>query len=301
MSKTIVREYFELKEPYLLYQNWVKKSGLFEFSPLSEQEFTHKYKDSVILFKQRNRVSAFAIYSREESCLVIRALIGKDVPQTQAAYVDEWISAIEGHFLDVRRIQYLLPDSSGSLFQHISKAGYQEGPKRLRMLRMMDDSPDSFEYGPEFSVDSYRIPEDRERLRWIMNAAFQDVWNHVDISEETILRWENEPNFNPEGYLFLRRGSETIGFVAVTVDPTRSYGGGLVATLHEIGILPAYRGRGLPAYLMGNANNFAKQRGASCIFLTVDGSNHSAVRFYLDKEHFSLLYALQTFFKDQKA
>ena len=131
-----------------------------------------------------------------------------------------------------------------------------------------------------------------------MNATFCQLWNHKDITENVVAGWDQDPSFDPKGYLFLIRGESIIGFVAVSLDEQLSSSRGSVCVLHEIGVLPEYRCRKLASYLLKKAVEFATHRKADVMFLNVDEKNLKAIRFY-ENAGLETIYAMHTYFRDQ--
>ncbi len=115
------------------------------------------------------------------------------------------------------------------------------------------------------------------------NAAFADHWGHVDYPVESWEYWTRQPSYDPRGDFFAYDAQgKAAGFVYACerLDHNQRTGE-REGEIDLLGVLPAYRRRGLGRALLALGLNHLKMIGMSAAELDVDGENpNQAVRLY---------------------
>jgi mycothiol synthase len=146
-------------------------------------------------------------------------------------------------------------------------------------------APDAPVAGPEFPPDvttrHWRPDEDVDAWVRFVTAAFEGHPTPVHLSPEIVRRVHAEPRFDPGSICILaaRQDAETpIGFARVELlqDP------GALPTgyVNMIGVLPAWRGRGLGRELLRWSVAYLRAQGTPRIQLAVEAANERATQLY---------------------
>ena len=126
----------------------------------------------------------------------------------------------------------------------------------------------------------------RDEQEWTaLNArAFADHPDQGRWGVEEVLLREQEPWFDPEGFLLAERDGRLVGFHWTKVHGSDPAAGdhphGPVGEVYVVGVDPSERGRGLgPALTLAGLHSL-QQRGLDEVLLYVDESNTTARRVY---------------------
>ncbi len=83
-----------------------------------------------------------------------------------------------------------------------------------------------------------------------------------------------------EGFMAAEVGDVIVGFVACDTNWVSAFDEKDVGEIHELFVLPEYRGRGYGSRLLLKAMDYAKERGKDYVELWVGRTNYNARRFY---------------------
>lgn len=85
---------------------------------------------------------------------------------------------------------------------------------------------------------------------------------------------------DPEGIFVARNGSRVVGFVAGDANWFSKRENGRVGAIHEIVVLPEYRGQGIGRSLMERVLDYFREKGLHTAELWVGDENYRAIDFY---------------------
>ena len=85
---------------------------------------------------------------------------------------------------------------------------------------------------------------------------------------------------DPEGVFLAKLGDKTVGFVAGDANWISKRTGRRVGAVHEIVVLPEFRGRGIGKALMGKVIDYFREKGLDRVELWVGDENSRAMEFY---------------------
>ncbi len=83
-----------------------------------------------------------------------------------------------------------------------------------------------------------------------------------------------------DGFMIAEDGDKAVGFVACDTNWISIFERKKVGEIHEIFVLPEYRGRGIGTELMRLAIEYARKRGRNVAELWVGRKNYRARKFY---------------------
>jgi mycothiol synthase len=130
-------------------------------------------------------------------------------------------------------------------------------------------------------VRSWATDEDVEAWVEFMIASFEGHPSQITPTPEVVRAVNARPDFDPNGVLIVSPAGEPdrkIAFARVELLPR---GEGLaVGYVNTIGVLPAWRGRGLGRELLRWSVGYLRGRGARLIELTVEAANDRATQLY---------------------
>ena len=130
----------------------------------------------------------------------------------------------------------------------------------------------------------FRVGQDEQEWTALNARAFADHPDQGRWGVEEVLLREQEPWFDPEGFLLAEQDGRLIGFHWTKVhgsDPgSGDHAHEPVGEVYVVGVDPAEQGRGLgPALTLAGLHSL-QARGLDTVLLYVDESNAGAVRVY---------------------
>jgi mycothiol synthase len=147
--------------------------------------------------------------------------------------------------------------------------------------------PDSATPSPAFPTDvvvrSWSPDEDVEAWVEFMIASFEGHPSQISPTPEVIRAVNARPDFDPQGILILSPAAEPdrkVAFARVELLPPAEEDGRPVGYVNTIGVLPAWRGRGLGRELLRWSVAYLRGRGAGLIELSVEAANERATELY---------------------
>jgi mycothiol synthase len=115
----------------------------------------------------------------------------------------------------------------------------------------------------------------------LLNTTFAEHWDFAPITQPELEEWNQRPDFDPRGSFFIVDGEREIAHITVLVDPKRfEETHDAAARVFELGVLPAYRGKGLGYQLLLKAAEFSRMHELNALELVVDGQNDGAKGMY---------------------
>jgi mycothiol synthase len=150
-----------------------------------------------------------------------------------------------------------------------------------------------FELAPDTEVAEPAFPPDVagrafgdwfsvERYVSLMNACFADHASSLWWTPGQIVYAHSQPGFDPRDVLLVAvsdRPDEPVGFARTTLMPPDA-SGRPVGEVRAIGLLPAWRGRGLGRELLRWSVAHLRSKGAGVVVLSVEAENDRAVELY---------------------
>jgi mycothiol synthase len=121
-----------------------------------------------------------------------------------------------------------------------------------------------------------------ERYVSLMNACFADHASPLWWTAEQIAYVHAQSGFDPADVLLVAsadRPDEPVGFARTTLMPPDA-SGRPVGEVRAIGLLPAWRGRGLGRELLRWSIAHLRSKGAGIVVLSVEAENDRAVELY---------------------
>lgn len=131
-----------------------------------------------------------------------------------------------------------------------------------------------------FTIRTFVHDQDEELLTHVRNVTFADHYGSVQRTVEEMTYRTKEPHFRAEGVFFAFEGGQIAGFCLTSMDPRecerRSES---VGHIQLLGVMPAYRGRGLGRALLLAGVNYLRH-DVSLVELGVEGKNDTALALY---------------------
>ena len=129
---------------------------------------------------------------------------------------------------------------------------------------------------PEFTIRSFGTG-DAPILTQVQNAAFSGSWGFSPNTVEQIDYRTKMPNSSPEGILFISDEEQTVGYCWTNLMPVNAGARGIIGM---IGVVPAYRGKGISRPILLAGMEYLRSFGVVDIGLEVDGQNDAAIGLY---------------------
>ncbi|MDA1128512.1 MAG: GNAT family N-acetyltransferase [Chloroflexi bacterium] len=165
------------------------------------------------------------------------------------------------------------PDSDRG--QMLEKLGFAPVRTYLDMLWDQGDLP-GLDVPQGYSVRSFQ-KGDTSLLTQVQNDSFTGSWGFCPNTEEQIEYRTNMPNTSKAGILFLFEGDTPAGYCWTVLVPVN---GGVRGMIGMIGVVPAFRGKGVSRHILQAGMKHLRSVGQTEIGLEVDGNNDPAVRLY---------------------
>lgn len=133
------------------------------------------------------------------------------------------------------------------------------------------------------TLRAFRVGRDEQEWTALNARAFASHPDQGRWGVEEVLLREQEPWFDPQGFLLAEERGRLVGFHWTKVhgsDPGAEHAHERVGEVYVVGVDPAEQGRGLgPALTLAGLHSL-RERGLGEVMLYVDESNAAAVRVY---------------------
>ena len=155
----------------------------------------------------------------------------------------------------------------------------EEGFSHVRtywLMQWRQEKMPSAEVPQSFLIERFR-PGDEERLTQVQNSSFSGSWGFCPNTVQDVSYRAGMSIYNPEGILLLSHGDDTAGYcwTCILGDSQNPIG-----VIGMVGIVPAYRGRGLSKPILLAGMEHLRSQGVKHIRLDVDGENRPALKLY---------------------
>jgi mycothiol synthase len=140
-------------------------------------------------------------------------------------------------------------------------------------------------FPPEVSVRRWDVARDTDLVAWtaFMRHAFEGHPTTMTWTPAVIAGVHAAPDFDPDGILIVSAAddaTEPIAFARVDLTDGEAPGAPPIGDVRLIGVLPAWRGRGLGRELLRCCVTDLRDRGAGRIELSVEAANDRATALY---------------------
>lgn len=201
-----------------------------------------------------------------------------DVRSTEPAAYDALLAAIVERASEKSRehIRGWAPQQDRVMQEAYERAGFRPFRHSFRMeIDLGGDLPEP-SWPEGFAVRSFRQGDERAAYRAQMDS-FADTWGFTKEPFETWAHWQLGERFQPEHWFLVESGDD-VAAVALCRVPGSEPDHGFVDI---IGVVPAYRRRGLAIALLRHTFRHFAERGLKRVGLHVDAENPTgAVRLY---------------------
>ena len=134
---------------------------------------------------------------------------------------------------------------------------------------------------PEFTTRTFVVERDGRALSDLVNAAFSEHWGEGMYTMEELEHDLSLPWFDPKLLVLAETEGQMVGYVWSWINPdTIALTGDARGTISDLGIIAAYRRRGLGRALLLRALADLQTRGMTAAELDMDGPNANAKRLY---------------------
>jgi mycothiol synthase len=156
----------------------------------------------------------------------------------------------------------------------LAARGYREDRILHQLRRSLAEPVPEAPLADGVHIRPFAMGADEPAWLRVNAAAFADHaeqgrWTAVDLAAR-----ENEPWFDPAGFLLAERGGRLVGFHWTKI---HADGAGEV---YVLGVDPSAQGLGLGAGLLTRGLAYLRARGCPDVLLYVDDSNTAAMRLY---------------------
>jgi mycothiol synthase len=156
------------------------------------------------------------------------------------------------------------------------RAGFRPFRHSFRMeIDLASDLPEP-SWPEAFAVRGFREGEER-RVHQAQMDSFADTWGFVEDPFETWSHWMTGALFQPEHWFLVESGDDLAAIALCRVPDTEPD----LGWVDILGVVPAYRRRGLAIALLQHVFRHFAARGLGRVALSVDAENPTgAVRLY---------------------
>jgi mycothiol synthase len=176
----------------------------------------------------------------------------------------------------------------------MTKAFHLEPTRKLLHMHRHPGPPPVVETPPDVRIRPFRPGEDDERWLALNNRIFAEHPENGSWTPDDLHARMAQPWFHPDDVLMLEVEGELAGFCWVKVQERGDEG--RIGEIYIIGTAPAYPGRGLGRYLLGEALRHLSNRHVNACAVYVESTNERAVALYWSFEfhhhHVDVLYSL---------
>ncbi|TDE60405.1 mycothiol synthase [Nonomuraea mesophila] len=148
---------------------------------------------------------------------------------------------------------------------------------------------------PDVGLRMFAPGQDEEAWLKVNAEAFADHPEQGAWTMDDLLRREQEPWFDPEGFFLAFRGDRLAGFHWTKVHGSSEHGHEPLGEVYVVGVDPSQQGTGLGKALTLAGLHHIRERGLAQAMLYVDEANTAAIRLYeslgFDRYDVDVMYA----------
>jgi mycothiol synthase len=124
-------------------------------------------------------------------------------------------------------------------------------------------------------------PGDEEKLTRLQNLAFGGSWGFCPNTTPETAWLLNVRGYGHEGAIMTYRGDDVVGYCwTAEIYGSGQKDGAVLGRIHMMGIMPAFRGRGLGKYILWSGLKHLAGKGIHSVELTMDNENPAARSLY---------------------
>ena len=234
--------------------------------------FYHLYTDEHLLARGRSNLDSIHVHPDMRGQGVGAAMIAS-AAETARGWGATYISTA-------------VPDASPRSLEFLERHGF----KKVRTFDKMRLPLHGAEPAPEapagFYLRTFQPGDDADFVA-VFNAAFADHWDFVPLTEAEVSQWNRRPSFDPRGCFLLFEQAPTggqdrlAGFATVLFNPERAeQTGKVIGRIFEMGVLPAFRRKGLGHVLLQAALRYAADNHFDAVDLVTDAESEAGKQLY---------------------
>ncbi len=186
--------------------------------------------------------------------------------------------------------------------QFLEKTGFRFENRTLDIRISLTDIPSKLGENTEVAIRPVRVEmeADIKALNWLSNECFHDnPLHHPQTVEETRQSLLNNPVFKQQEFFFAMLDNNNAGYIGVGIDEKYNVEYNVKSgVINEIGVLPAYRRKGIGTRLILHGLKTLKARGMTSATLDTEDNNPTRAVTLYEKVGFQVLQEYGTYKKD---
>ena len=184
----------------------------------------------------------------------------------------------------------------------LEKSGFKFAYRTIDMRISLADVPFHTSENVEVTIRPLRseVEGDIEALNWLVNECFKDDQLHVpETVEETRRSLLNNPILRWQEFFFVVLDNRNVGYIGVGIDERYNAEYNVkTGYISGIGVLPAYRRRGIGTRLLLHGLRALKAKGMTSASLDTEDTNPTRAMTLYEKVGFKALQEYVTYTKD---
>ena len=234
--------------------------------------FYHLYTDEHLLQRGRSNLDSIHVHPDMRGQGAGAALI-ESAAETARSWGATYISTA-------------IPDASPRSLEFLTRHGFEK-VRTFDKMRLPLRGPQPAPTPPEgYYLRNFQAGDDAAFVQ-VFNAAFADHWDFVPLTEAEVSQWNRRPSFDPRGcFLLFEKAKDggadkLVGFATVLFNPERAeQTGKVIGRIFEMGVLPAYRRKGLGHVLLQVALKYAADNAFDAVDLVTDAESEAGKQLY---------------------
>jgi mycothiol synthase len=184
-------------------------------------------------------------------------------------------AAAVGHAEGGLRTRQVVTSTDGPAHRLVESAGYRPVRHFWHMQIALASRPPASEPSPHVRLRGFEPDADAPAVHRVVEESFREHWGFVPLAFEAWRRsFLAQPGFDPGLWFVAEADGRVVGVLL-----GRDFGGR--GWVDIVGVLPAYRGRGIGLALLGRGFEAFAERGFPDVTLNVDAQNETgATRLY---------------------
>jgi len=227
------------------------------------------------------------------------------LPAFRGSGVEEWLleaAVDEFRRREVSRVRAWTGVDRGDRIRFLEKSGFRFSHRTIDMRISLADIPVNIGANMEVAIRRLRsdVDGDVEALNWLDNECFKADPLHVSRTvEETRKALLEDPVLGWREFFFAVLGGRDVGYVGVGIDERYNVEHGVkTGYINGIGVLPAYRRRGIGTRLLLYGLERLKDKGMTSASLDTDDTNPTKAITLYEKVGFKVLQEYVTYTKE---